>query len=254
MSMAPGVLVPFEADGSAIREARERLAARAGPLERPLVVTSGYRAPPILARLLRRRLVRLLRCPDEQALAVSFPTDRSVEAAARRLRRVVRGRFGDAALDAAAVSMGGLAVKLAASPMLDDEFLAASDGAAAADDDVGGSERVPLDVRRVFTLATPHRGAILAKLPPIDRAGEQMRPGSAFLDRLHRATPAELEVVAYGRSRDWWVGLENTAPPGGRAFAVRSPWWHLGHLMVSLDARIVTDIALRLRGLNTITA
>src|SRR5262249_49610350 len=103
-------------------------------------------------------------------------------------------------------------------------------------------------IARLFTLATPHRGAKITRWLRPDPLTAAMRPGSAFLSRLDEAlTNAEYELVCYTRLGDSWVGATRSAPHG------RDPFWTpgpplLSHQTITLDRLIRTDIARRLRG------
>jgi hypothetical protein len=106
-----------------------------------------------------------------------------------------------------------------------------------------------LRVRRLFTIASPHRGARMATLPTLDRRQIDMRPGSPFLAELDGALEqADYELVTYARLGDAVVGAANSAPHG------RDPWWvdcpplGFAHLGAGHDHRILADIARRLRG------
>lgn len=107
-----------------------------------------------------------------------------------------------------------------------------------------------LNIARLFTLATPHRGASLAGIVALDAAARDMKPGSPFLRDLDAAEPDPrlYEMVCYARLRDAWVGATNTAPPGTNPIWVPTPARNLAHLTVSRDRRILLDIARRLRG------
>jgi pimeloyl-ACP methyl ester carboxylesterase len=105
-----------------------------------------------------------------------------------------------------------------------------------------------LNIRRLFTISSPHRGARLASLPTVDQRMIDMRPGSAFLADLNsHLSEADYELLAYTRLGDMIVGPENAAPPG------MSPWWvanasfSLAHISAGADPRILADIARRLR-------
>ena len=74
-----------------------------------------------------------------------------------------------------------------------------------------------LKVRRIFTLGTPHRGAILADRIALDSAARDLRPGSEFLHRLDEALPhAGYELLCYAHTND------RTGP--GRAERPYSEW------------------------------
>ena len=58
-----------------------------------------------------------------------------------------------------------------------------------------------LRIRRLITIGTPHRGAVLAPANPLveDRAVQDMYPGSLFLTRLDEAYRGDYPIVAYAR-------------------------------------------------------
>lgn len=163
----------------------------------------------------------------------SFATVGSFEGAVRRVMGVVRERWGDAGqeLDVVAVSMGGLVARAAAAGMY------------------GGDV---LRVKRLFTLSSPHRGAKLAGVMSVDRASRDMRAGSVFLERLAEAERERggrgYEMVCYGRTRDWWVGAKQTAPEDMEPIWLDPPLVTMSHLLVTMDQRILGDIAARLTG------
>ena len=106
-----------------------------------------------------------------------------------------------------------------------------------------------LKTRRLFTIATPHRGAALAPLGFWNALARDMQGGSAFLARLDAALPAAgYELVAYTRLDDAVVGPENTAPAGVVPHWVSARPFELAHIQAKADARIRADILRRLRG------
>ena len=112
------------------------------------------------------------------------------------------------------------------------------------------AERPIVRVVRIFSIASPHRGARMATLPTVDPKVLDMRPGSDFLQRLDAEIAAGRapEIIAYTRTGDWMVGEENTAPAGGRVRVVPRPPLEFGHLQAGGDPRILADILRRLRG------
>lgn len=205
------------------------------PPNRPLVVLGGWRTPITSAWLVGRRLRHLTGLPRHSLLAVDFLTCGSFEAAiARTLTRVERRWPSDdphqtVAVDVIGISMGGLVARAAASTPPD-------------------GVRRRLRVVRLFTLATPHRGARLARHLAPDAAARDMRPGSVFLARLDSAlSTAEYQLICYARLRDRWVGEENTAPAGMWPIWTDPPGL-LSHQTITLDRLILTDVARRLRG------
>jgi len=236
----------FPADGAQVRAALASMRDDPSPPPRPIVVISGYRAPPMSATGLADTLRELTGAED--VLAVSFPFGDDIPPLADRLVQAVADRFGSGAdgvsgiattaeVDVVAISMGGLVAR-----------------AAAADADaVGRTNALRLDIHTLYTLGTPHRGARLARYIHFDKATRQMIPGSAFLAVLDgareqaRGTPLDYRIVPYAVLRDSWVGATRSAPPD------MHPIWTpgrlvLSHHLISLERRIHADLARRLRG------
>ncbi|MEM1446709.1 MAG: hypothetical protein AAGF84_11680 [Planctomycetota bacterium] len=133
------------------------------------------------------------------------------------------------AVDVVALSMGGLVARHAAL--------------------VGDGQRT-LDLRRLFTVGTPHRGSIMDTRYTPDELLRDMQPGSDFLTRLQDAYPeATYTIVSYVRLGDGIVGQANAAPPGQTAIWLDSLPWQRPHADALHDPRIQADILLRLRGL-----
>lgn len=202
---------------------------------RPVVVLCGWRAPLAALRTVRAHLKQLM--PGTRVVPIAFPQASSMRHAdgATRQALIARG-LNDTPIDVVAISMGGLIARALAA----------------------GTFGTPVPIVNLFTFATPHRGAVLAKLVRPDSAARDMRPGSTFLRDLDAALDrASYQLTPYGYLRDWWVGCENTAPPG------RTPHWldPLGvrgrifsHFMITTERRIILDVALRLRGMPPIAS
>lgn len=225
----------------ASREAREEAARlRESPvaLQRPVGVLGGWRTPHLTARTLADRLCALTSGRIEDFVAVSFLRAWRVEEAAAKASRAIESAFGGGdegwtrEVDVVGVSMGGLVGRT----MEAGAFGRWGEGA----------KRVR--VRRLFTLATPHRGARMARLAAPDGAARSMRPGSAFLSRLDDALRAsDMELVPYARTRDGMVGATNAAPWGMDPVWLEGPR-ALSHLTITQEWRFVIDVARRLRG------
>ncbi len=213
----------------------ERLRATPMAPPRPVLVLAGYRAWRIMVSQVARRMHELVGGPADMFEPLAYPHCGDLDRIARLVVRHVERTWPNpephrtTEIDVIGVSMGGLVARLAAQLPLED-----------------GQKR--LRVARLFTLGTPHNGAILAGKVALDRAAKDMRPGSAFLDRLNAALPtARYELVCYARLNDRWVGATRSAPPG------REPIWVSGtrvfsHVTITTDDRILADVALRLRG------
>ncbi|MEX0741277.1 MAG: hypothetical protein WD079_00670, partial [Phycisphaeraceae bacterium] len=76
-----------------------------------------------------------------------------------------------------------------------------------------------------------------------------MRIGSAFLMELARAAEDKhYAMYPYVRLRDWVVGEQNAAPAGEHPWWVPKAFGEPSHMLAFADARILADIARRLRG------
>lgn len=204
------------------------------PLQRPLIVAGGVHDPGFIARNVARKFRAVTSC-DDRIISVSFfgPGRGTFEACAKHLVDAVEQAFPSddpdltVEVDVVGFSMGGLVARHAADP---------------------NSPGQRLNIRRLFTISSPHRGARLASLPTADQRTIDMRPGSAFLADLDSHLPgADYELLAYTRLGDMIVGPENASPPG------MLPWWVANapfspaHLAAGTDPRILADIARRLR-------
>jgi pimeloyl-ACP methyl ester carboxylesterase len=140
-------------------------------------------------------------------------------------------------VDVVGVSMGGLAARVAASPLTD----------------AAGAPARRLNIVRLFTISSPLRGAILAERMPawleqIDPITLEMRPGSTLLTQLDESSQL-YPIYSYVRLRDVQVG------PAYAAAAGQTPWWlpvpplAQTHADAFLDPRILGDIVRRLGGL-----
>lgn len=200
-------------------------------LARPVLVLDGWHSPGVTAWGLARRLCTMTSGRWADFAWATYPWALSLEMACGQARRVIaRGGLASREVDVVGISMGGLVARALAA---------------------GWPNAQPLRVRRMFTIASPHRGARLARRVRLDRASGQMRPGSAFLGELDRAWAARrYDLHAYAIGRDWLVGEENTAPVGMEAPVVPPEGMvarTLAHFASIYDRRIQLDIALRLR-------
>jgi pimeloyl-ACP methyl ester carboxylesterase len=230
--MTTSKVEPFDATSrKAIRTEVERMRASPVSLERPLLILSGWRSPG-LGTTLGVRLRRLTGASKSEVISFAYPFAGRIEPSATKVARKTAERFGTnnaertVEVDVVAVSMGGLVARTAASSLI---------------------ETPRLNIVRLFTLGTPHRGALLADKVRVDQASRDMQPGSPFLDRLNEELAENpFEIVAYAALDDWMVGATNTSPPG------RDPIWFpgaplLSHHLISRNMPIVVDIARRLR-------
>lgn len=215
--------------------ARMRLAPV--PLQRPLVILGGWRAVHATAHRLTERLASLTQGDAAPRLAVSFLLTGCVVEAARAAVEAVRRRWppDDPArtieVDVIGVSMGGIVARVAAAGLHD-----------------AWEHGRRLRIARLWTLATPHRGAKMASVAAIDRIGAQLRAGSSLLRAVDDALPAAgYDIRAYARLRDGMVGARNAALPGRGCRWIDGPAL-LSHLTITREDAFVADIARALRG------
>lgn len=205
------------------------------PLARPVVVVSGWMDPGFASSSLVQDIRAVTGADRSQVIGVAVGLQPTFDACRHMLLDAVAKAFpGDdtatAEVDVVAFSMGGLVARDAAIPRPDDH-------------------RPALRIARLITIATPHRGANLARAAFLGHRETRMKPGSDFLEHLQTAEPiADYELIPYARLGDVMVGAGRSAPPD------EAPWWvpnrtiHAAHLGAYRDPRILADIARRLRG------
>ncbi|HSQ01587.1 MAG TPA: hypothetical protein VL049_30555 [Candidatus Dormibacteraeota bacterium] len=240
----PSFPLTLEAARAAVRqmEAQPRAPAR------PVVVIGGiFDSQARVGRLAAR--LRALTADDAVIVAVGVQSTPSFEAALRdlhaALRRDLPAQPGAAPpeVDVVGVSMGGLVARYAAmDPELRTRFRP---------DPQATGPAPALRIRRLFTLATPHRGAIAARLPLPQPRVRDMRAGSCFLRALDadlaRQKARSMALYPYVRLGDAVVGAASTSPPGQHPIWVANQPFQFAHGSIDADERILADIARRLR-------
>lgn len=235
----------YPATKSEVRAAIDTMEETPVGLDRPVVVLSGWRSPAMTGSHLGERIREVTGADEDRVISIGYMWGSDIPSIADKVAQRVAEEFGSevdpltgqrwtAEVDVVAISMGGLVARTAwAEP-----------------NEVGRELGVRLNIRTLYTLGTPHRGARLAKWIRLDDASAQMEPGSDFLSKLDAATLGEkndLRIVPYATLRDSWVGAGNSAPNG------QEPIWVpgrlvLSHHLISLDRRILADLGRRLRG------
>lgn len=225
----------FDVSRETLQGAIRRMRAEPAPAGRPLIVLGGWRAPHVSPLGVAIRLRGLVGADPRNVVCISYAFRWSIQAAAAKAHRIIAERgWLDRDVDIVAISMGGLVARTLLSPS------------------AAGLEIEPVRAARLITLATPHRGAMLARIARPDRAARDMLPGSQLLQSLDRALPNRTyELHCYALLRDWWVGATNAAPPGMHAMwldPASLPARMMAHFAINFDMRILADVALRLRG------
>jgi pimeloyl-ACP methyl ester carboxylesterase len=208
--------------------------------QRPVFICCGYHSPRAQGQSLRLLLLKYT-SKKSPVFVLSYTTKTSMPAiitsARKQMEKYLPGVLhGEIEFDLVGVSMGGLVARV----------LAAKEGIEC-EGGVTPFER-PLGVRRIFTLASPHRGALLAEKIRPNSAARDMRPGSRFLKHLdEQLAHRDFELTCYSRIKDGWVGATRSSPPGFGVVWTPGLVWG-SHFTVSFDARVLADVCRHLRG------
>jgi len=216
------------------RRALQRMRAEPRALARPLLVLGGFLEPGLSQAFLKRRFRRLT--GDDRIVGVSFALCSSFDECRRKAIAAVDREFPGTdplrtiEVDVVGVSMGGIVARYAA--LLPEN-----------------ADARRLRVARLFTISSSHLGANRARLPAVSQLQRDMRADSAFIRRLNRPENAPaFPVFPYVRRGDHTVGTANAAPIGMAAWWVPDVPLQPPHSGAVIDARIIADIARRLRG------
>jgi hypothetical protein len=217
------------------------------PVKRPIVVLSGYHTLAMHAAPLASNIAKATSGKAEDVLLISYPASSDIDAITESVIAQVDARWPSAnseatvPVDVIGVSMGGIIGRWAALPPEKRNRIGEGDSTLR-----HGGKR--LNIARLFTYASPHRGACLATSFSVDSAAVDLKPGSALLAALDQAWHEHTyELTCYAHTRDLIVGATRTAPPG------MEPIWTEGTLMFSHMAVVhnpifIADTARRLRG------
>lgn len=227
----PSFNISAEEAGDAMTEMRQK----PKQLARPVVILGGWNDMSNVADYIADEMGRVVN--DDRILAIDyshckdFATTRDyvVSQVNERFKSTTPGKTVE--VDVIAYSMGGLVARYAARP----------------------SSKTPtqptLNIIRLFTISSPHRGAVAAQLPAIDAFMKDMRSDSDFIAELKEPnyTSDYYRLYPYVRLGDIIVGTQNAAP------IHRTPWWvpnltmQEPHFDAYSDPRFMADIARRLR-------
>jgi len=197
----------------------------AKPLDRPLVIVGGFRDPGFGPYI--ERSIISARIDDRRIIAIPMAFEPDFDHCRAKLIAKVQRQFPNQQVDVIGLSMGGLVARYAAAP-------------------IEGKPR--LEIARLFTVSSPHTGAVLARMPTLDRKVIDMRPGSEFLANLAKLDANQnYELIPYVRLGDEFVGEQYAAPKGSVAWWLDTPPLEPAHIGAGTDPRIVADILLRLR-------
>jgi pimeloyl-ACP methyl ester carboxylesterase len=221
----------FDIDQTALEAEIARMSHDPRALERPVVVLGGWHSPGVANWSVESVVRSLTSAKADDFLSITYPLKWTLQSAAGSVLEAMRRRGIDQTeVDLIGISMGGVIARGLAAGMFG---------------------QAPLRVCRIFTLATPHRGAKITRVVCPDPCAWAMRPDSRFLERLNAERNGGHELFCYGVLRDWWIGAPNTAPPGMHPYwldAQAGLWRLCSHLAINHERRVTLDIARRLRG------
>lgn len=223
------------------------------PLRRPVVVVCGFLDAGVTSPGIAKWLTQTTREPG-RILVITLFWCRTFEECREKIVTDVQKAFPSddvcrtAEVDVIGLSMGGLAARYAALPAgLEPEPLPTTLPATAPVTTPTPACRY-LNIHQLFTLASPHRGAVIATFPAINRMQVDMRKDSAFLNQLNALGSPPYPVIPYTRVPDGHVGSANTSLPGQTPIWMPNAALEDGHTGIPGDLRIIADIARRLRG------
>jgi len=227
----PSFPLTFSDAGKAVDEMR----AEPRPLSRPLVIIGGFGDPNVSPPLFKNFFQTISR--DSQIITVSVCFCQSFNECRQKVIEAVDKAWPTtdpdftAEVDVVGACLGGLVARHAAAPS----------------DDPAHPRR--LKISRLFSISSPHTGATLARLVSLTSYHRDMRPNSAFLNKLaQHDAKATYELYPYVRLHDEIVGARHAAPPGVDPIWLPNPPLTMAHFGAMIDVRILADIARRLRG------
>lgn len=205
-----------------------RMRREPAPLSRPLLILNGYHAWAGVVESVRKQLARITSGNPDDILAISFMDQTCFDAQRRRvLDETARWVGLKTPVDIVAHSMGGLVGRFCGT--------------------ANHPDGRTLHIERLYTLASPHRGATLANIATPNAAARGMRAGSDFLKALDAAPTTIRQISTFTHAKDPVVGAHNTALHN------EHPRWCSGsrvlsHFSVAHNPIVLATIARDLRG------
>jgi hypothetical protein len=232
-------------------------------LERPIVIVGGYLDFGIGTSQFASNLKQATGATDDQVLVLTNAFCFSFDQCREKIVNAVQEKWPspDPAttreVDVVGLSMGGLASRYAAlepgafslalrGTPVDFSATAAATTTSTASLRPAGRR---LNIHRLFTLSSPHQGAVLADFPTLHRLQLDMRRDSDFITRMNALHESEsFPVIPYTRVPDSHVGSAYAAPPGQTPIWLANSCFEASHWGIFNDPRVAADIARRLRG------
>jgi len=234
----------FPVSISAANEILDHAKSHPQPLNHPLVIVGGFMDPGIAPLLLKHQFAGFT--DDPRIISVSLGACFTFDDCRQQIIRAVDREFPTTdptmttEVDVIGNSLGGVAARFAAAEETDPH-----------------KPLRRLRIARLFTISSPHRGALAANFPlhllPIQIA---LIPNSPFIERLNSSANQNFQypIYPYYRLGDTIIGNDNAAPPGHIAWWVPTPIFSWPHINAFSDPRIIADILLRLRGQTPLTS
>jgi len=197
------------------------------PLSRPLLILNGYHAWAGVVESVRKQLARITSGNPDDILAISFMDQTCFDAQRRRvLDETARWVGLNTPVDIVAHSMGGLVGRFCGT--------------------TNHPDGRTLHIERLYTLASPHRGATLANIATPDATARGMRAGSDFLKSLDASPTTVRRLITFTHAKDPVVGAHNTSLHN------EHPRWCSGsrvlsHFSVAHNPIVLATIARELR-------
>jgi pimeloyl-ACP methyl ester carboxylesterase len=236
-------------------------------LDRPVVVLGGWgdmlgMPPAHLAKQLRAAT------GDDRIISIGFGGCLTFDACRKRvLKRIDKAFPPDSdgwttEVDVIGFSMGGIVARYtAASPPPPEapegshpppETLAPSTEASTITSSPTEEANITpvrrLHINRLYTICTPHRGALMSTVIAPGQLARNMKPGSEFMQKLdHHLASADFPITPYARLNDLTVGEANAAPLEQHPYWVPPAPFTIPHADAYRDPRLIADIARRLR-------
>jgi len=210
--------------GGEVPAARKRLAemaARPGKLERPVLMVHGWLDRSWRFEHMAGHLARCAVNSEDNVHLATMTGSGSIDGLAARLAEEF-APLGE--LDAVAHSMGNLAVRQAA-------------------------RRYGLRVKRLFSIAGPHRGGRFTWLLRAHPQVRDMSPGSAFLEELN-ADPAsrDFEILTWRVAGDTVVAAPSAHSLGEEHFELAPRIFMDSHINSPQDERVIAEVVAKLLG------
>jgi PGAP1-like protein len=204
-------------------------------LDRPVVVISGFADPGFALPYASDRIRSFSRHAKIIPVCIGFCG--SFEECRNRVIDAVERAcpsgdpYWTVQVDVVGISLGGVVARYAAAPHdFSDHFRR-------------------LNIARLFTISSPHKGATAADDWAMTDFECDIKTGSKLMKWLARYdAQARYQLFPYVHLGDEIVGEQNAAPPGRNPLWLSNPPLVPPHVGAQIDDRIWADIARRLRG------